>query len=155
MVPPYPRDGIRPRAGIDGRAECIYTHHCTLGQRPFQSLAARPGARRLGSIALGSGPWLGALLHQHTQTSMCPQRNFGWQSSGMGHWFRRSSPHFHIIDMRNPCGLTFGWMASLVDSIHHTPPKPTLAVRPSSSRQPESAQFHSGKKRLDLCTTSH
>ena len=62
---------------------------------------------------------------------------------------------YPTIDMRNPCGLTFGWMASLVDFIHHTPPQPTLAVRPSSSHQPKWTQFHFDKKRLDPCTTSH
>ena len=154
MVPPYPRDGIRPRASIDGRAECIYTHHCTLGQRPSQPLAARPGARRLGSIALGSGPWLGTHLHHHPQACVCLWRSLvgrvaAWATDpGETH-------HIFILSCVTPIGLTFSWMAGLVGSTHHIPSKPTLAVRPSSSRQPELAQFHSGKKRLDLCTTSH
>ena len=154
MVPPYPRDGIRPRASIDGRAKCKYIH-CTLGQRPSRSLVARPGARRHGCIALNPEPWSKAHLHFHPPPPyLCPRRKLAdrvaaWATdSGEAH-------HTFILSCVTPIGLTFSWMAGLVDFTRHTPSKPTLAVRPSSSRQPESAQFHSGKKRLDLCTTSH
>ena len=154
MVPSYPRDGSRPRASIDGRAKCKYIH-CTIGQRLSRSLVARPGARRHGSIALYSGPWPRTHLHLHPPPlHLCPRRIL---ASRVAAWATDSGEAHHtfILSCVTPIGLTFSWMAGLVDSTHHTPSKPTLAVRPSSSRQSVLAQFQSDKKRLDLCTTSH